>query len=147
MIGASWTSRCERGVAFVEFALVLPLVLFLALGAVDLGRGFISYMELEQAAQEGALYGSFAPTSYTAITDRVRTSSSGIVNLADTSAVEIDIMCPPDVPAGKVGLHIQYTLELYTPLVGTLLGGSIPLDVRSVGTNFTEGACEPTPGA
>jgi hypothetical protein len=134
-----------RGIAMVEFAIVLPLLLALALGAVDLGRGLISYIELEQAAQEGALYGSFAPTSYTAITDRVRNSSSGLVNLADAAEVEVVVLCAPDVPDGKIGLRVRYTLDVLTPVIGPMLGGSLDLEAQSVGTNFTDTACDPTP--
>lgn len=125
-----------RGIAMVEFALVLPLMLFVALGAVDLGRGYIAYMELEEAAQEGALYGSFAPSDPGLIEARIRSSSTGLVDL---SAVVVDVTCP-DADL-EVAVTLRYTLELITPLVGPLLGGSIDLGTRSVGTNFTDAAC------
>jgi hypothetical protein len=134
-----------RGIALVEFAIVLPLLLALALGAVDLGRGLISYIELEQAAQEGALYGSFMPNNYTAVTDRVRNSSTGIVPLPDATEVDVDVLCSPDVAADKIGLRLRYTLDVLTPVVGPMLGGSLSLEVRSVGTNFTDLPCDPTP--
>jgi Flp pilus assembly protein TadG len=133
--------RTEGGLALVEFALVLPLLLVLALGAVDLGRGLISLMELEQAAQEGALYGSFAPTDPNAIETRVRTSATGIVPLADTAAVDVQVTCP----TGKVGVEVGYTLPLITPLLGPLLGDDFALRAQSIGTNFTDAACSPTP--
>jgi TadE-like protein len=138
-------SSTERGVAFVEFAIVLPLLLTLALGAVDLGRGLISYVELEQAAQEGALYGSFAPSDAAIVAARVRNSSTGLVPLSDATEVDVDVLCAPDVPAGKIGVRLSYTLDVLTPLVGPMLGGSIVLEARSVGTNFTEAVCDPTP--
>jgi TadE-like protein len=134
-----------RGAAFVEFAIVLPLLLVLALGAVDLGRGLISYVELEEAAQEGAVYGGFAPSDHAVVAARVRSSSTGIVPLADASKVDVEVLCAPDVPAGKIGLRLRYTLEVVTPLVGPMLGGDIDLEVSSVGTNFTDGACDATP--
>lgn len=142
---ARWgRSAAERGVAFIEFAIVLPLLLTLALGAVDLGRGLISYVELEQAAQEGALFGSFRPEDYAVITARVRDSSTGLVPLADAAEVDVDVLCPPDVPDGKIGLRLRYTLEVLTPLVGPMFG-DLDLEANSVGTNFTELACDPTP--
>lgn len=140
-----WQSSRERGVAFIEFAMVLPLLLALGLGAVDLGRGLISYVELEQAAQEGALYGSFAPSDHALVVDRVRNSSTGLVDLADATQVDVEVLCSPDVPTGKIGVRLSVTLEVLTPLVGPMLGGSIPLEAQSVGTNFTDAACDPTP--
>lgn len=136
-------SQSAPGVALVEFSLILPLVLVLALGAVDLGRGLISYMELEQAAQEGALYGSFAPSDPTLVEARIRSSSTGLVDLTDATAVDIEVDCP-DADL-EIGVTLRHTLQLFTPLVGELLGGSIPLTARSVGTNFTDAECTPTP--
>lgn len=133
----------SRGIALVEFSLVLPLLLVLALGAVDLGRGLISYVELEEAAQEGALYGSFAPSDPSLIEARIRSSSTGLVNLSDPAAVDVVVDCP-DADL-EVGVTLQHTLQLFTPIVGQLLGGSIPLSARSVGTNFTDASCTPSP--
>jgi hypothetical protein len=140
---ARWRDA-PRGVAFVEFAIMLPLLLTLALGAVDLGRGLISYVELEQAAQEGALYGSFAPSDHALVIARTRDSSTGLVDLSD-AAVDVEVLCAPEVPAGKIGVRLSLTLDVLTPLVGPLLGGSIPLQAQSVGTNFTDAACDPSP--
>lgn len=136
------SSSSASGVALVEFSLILPLLLVLALGAVDLGRGLISYMELEQAAQEGALYGSFAPSDSALIEARIRSSSTGLVDLSDTTAVDVVVDCP-DANL-EVGVTLRHTLQLFTPIVGQLLGGSLYLTARSVGTNFTDAACTPT---
>jgi TadE-like protein len=141
-VRARWRDA-PRGVAFVEFAIMLPLLLTLALGAVDLGRGLISYMELEEAAQEGALYGSFAPSDPALIEARIRSSSNGLVDLSNPSQVQVVVDCP-DVDR-EVGITLSHTLQLVTPIVGPLLDGSIPLTVRSVGTNFTDAACTPSP--
>lgn len=48
------TSRKERGVGLVEFALVLPLLLVLTLGVIDVSRGFWVKNVAYQAAREGA---------------------------------------------------------------------------------------------
>src|SRR5436190_5518770 len=49
--------RTQVGQAVVEFALVLPVLLLLLAGAVDLGNGFQTYIALTNAAREGAHYG------------------------------------------------------------------------------------------
>ena len=46
----------ERSQSLVEFSLVLPVLLLLALGIVDFGMGFKSYVELTNATREGARY-------------------------------------------------------------------------------------------
>ena len=45
----------------VEFALVLPIMLLLLAGAIDLGRLFYAYVAVENAAKEGALFGARSP--------------------------------------------------------------------------------------
>jgi len=47
-------ARDQRGVGLVEFALVLPLLLVLTLGVVDVSRGFWVKNIAYQAAREGA---------------------------------------------------------------------------------------------
>src|SRR4029077_5456851 len=51
----------SAGQSMVEFALVLPIMLLLLAGAIDLGRLFYSYIAVENAAKEGALYGARNP--------------------------------------------------------------------------------------
>lgn len=53
------TSKKEisnNGQALVEFALALPLVVFLVLGALEFGRAFQTKIVLENAAREGTHY-------------------------------------------------------------------------------------------
>jgi Flp pilus assembly protein TadG len=124
----------EHGLALVEFALILPLLLALALGAVDLGRGLVSYVELEQAAQEGAIFGSFAPSDPVLIEDRVRTSADGLVPLADTAEVTVTVCSV----ASKIKVELRHEFQLFTPIVGELLGGSLSLRADAVGSNYTD---------
>jgi Flp pilus assembly protein TadG len=46
----------QRGTAMVEFALVLPILLFLALGIVDFGRAINYWNDVNQIAGEGARF-------------------------------------------------------------------------------------------
>lgn len=55
------------GQSLVELAISLPLLLLLLLGTIDMGRVFFDYIEMRQAAVEGATYGSRRPTDTTGI--------------------------------------------------------------------------------
>jgi Flp pilus assembly protein TadG len=51
----------RRAVAAVEFAIVLPLLVLLALGCVDFGRFLYQYIALTNAVQAGGFYGTLNP--------------------------------------------------------------------------------------
>ena len=53
--------RNESGSAFVELALVLPLLLLLLIGAVELGRVAYASIEVSNAARAAVAYGSQNP--------------------------------------------------------------------------------------
>lgn len=50
--------RGQRGQNLVELALILPVLVLIVTGTLDLGRGMQAYVGISQAAREGARYGS-----------------------------------------------------------------------------------------
>jgi Flp pilus assembly protein TadG len=99
------------GQSLVEIGLTMVAVLTLLAGVVDLGSAFFDYISLRDAAQEGALYGSFNPViesttngksgvydaaydviNKTNIVARVRYSSSQPINLADSTKVGVNVI-------------------------------------------------------
>ena len=52
----------ERGANLVEAAMVIPLLILLLLSAVDLGRGYLTYVAMIDAAREGARCGANHPS-------------------------------------------------------------------------------------
>ncbi len=48
----------KRGQALAEFALVVPVLIILVLGAIDFGRVFFAYVSVTNAARNGADYAS-----------------------------------------------------------------------------------------
>lgn len=50
------TDRCERGQALVEFALVLPILVWMIVGGLDLGRIVLGNDLVTNAAREAARY-------------------------------------------------------------------------------------------
>ena len=51
----------QQGQDLLEFALVLPVLLLILFGAVDLGRVFHTAITIANAAREGARHGSIYP--------------------------------------------------------------------------------------
>lgn len=51
--------RNMRAQALIEFALVLPVLVLMLAGIVDLGNGFQTYIALSNGAREGASYAAY----------------------------------------------------------------------------------------
>jgi Flp pilus assembly protein TadG len=51
----------QRGQELIEFAIILPFLLLVAFGVLDLGRIFHAAITITNAAREGARYGTFYP--------------------------------------------------------------------------------------
>jgi hypothetical protein len=50
------TRKRQRGVAIVEYVVVLPICLLLILGTAEFGRALLQYNVLTQSVQDGARY-------------------------------------------------------------------------------------------
>ena len=53
--------KSERGQSLVELSISLLVLLYLLSGAVEFGLAFFQFVQLRDAAQEGALYASMSP--------------------------------------------------------------------------------------
>jgi hypothetical protein len=109
-------ARRERGQSLVELAISLTIMLLLLSGAVTFGMALFSYVALRDAAQEGALFGSFNPyldnnptnaqydtgelVNQAAIRTRVREASNSPVNLASTTLIPDSYITIDTTPAG-----------------------------------------------
>ena len=57
--------RRTRGQSLVEFALVLPILLFLTLTALDFGRIYLGYINIQNMARIAANYAANNPNAWT----------------------------------------------------------------------------------
>jgi Flp pilus assembly protein TadG len=127
--------RRRSGQAIVELAIVLPLLLLLLTGVVDVGRAVFTYIALEDAAQEGSMYAAHEPLSESAVRSRVRTSS----NHNEVTAATVSLVCTASPEPGTVTVTASYDLPLITP-IAQLFGGKVALTATRIGTNF-KGRC------
>lgn len=82
--------RRDRGVALVEFAIVLPLLLLLIGGIVDFGRAFFTEVMLTNAAREGARTAMYAPPD---LQDNVQNRAWAAAG-SNTYTIAIQNACP-----------------------------------------------------
>ena len=117
--------------ALVEYALVLPLLLLLVLGAMDFGRMFYTKMILTNAAREGANYLAYFPEdadngyvdTFAAIYDEANSSNFEVVETDVTYSGCCTRGLPVEVTITKiVDLIFDNILQSFG-----LLGGPVQL--------------------
>lgn len=160
------------GQSLVEFALVLPVLLLLVAGAIDLGRAYFTAVSLENAVKEGAFFGARDPECATDATTgcndpanvqaRVEAELDGIA-LSTFQAKCFDPNTTVFTGPGKAladcedgdlyYVRTQVPFGLITPIMSDIVGSSITLTSESsavVLTSFETGGVPvvfPTPTA
>lgn len=132
----------ERGQSLVEFAISLVVILWLLAGAVDFGIALFQYIQLRDAAQEGALYGSINPpasagdTNYQNIVARVKAASNSPIDLAGDPDVDIQITWTGSAcVADGLTVRVEYPHKLVMPMAKFFTGGSTTINL---GTEVTD---------
>ncbi len=138
--------KSERGQSLVELAISLVILLYLLSGAVEFGILFFQYVQLRDAAQEGALYGSINPPSsaadaakINAIKDRAKNASSSPIKLAtDTNVdVEVDVTDGKYCEGGSLRVTITYPHKVFMPFMSTFIGPTRELKAEVTDTILT----------
>lgn len=126
--------RRQRGAAAVETAVLGAFLIFLLLGIVDVGRAIFTRMAIEDAAEEGAAYGSLAEGISTAdIEARVRAA----VDRPDLSTATVWVTCLEDSHGNRritrfVKVEVVFDQDLITPGAWIFTG---PLRLRAAATS------------
>ncbi|MEO8462439.1 MAG: TadE/TadG family type IV pilus assembly protein [Chloroflexota bacterium] len=128
-------SNGRRGQALAELAFVLPVMLLLLLGALDLGRLFYAQITIENAAKEGALVASRGGSYVSGgICSSTNTVMCAVLNEAKGGFVEVDSArvaqapsvvkaCPVTAAIGTtVSVTVQAPFQLITPFIGDVIG-------------------------
>jgi Flp pilus assembly protein TadG len=129
--------RSERGAELIEFAIVMPILLFIIAGIVDFGMMFRTYEAVTNAAREGARVGvlpGYAPVDVQSRVDAYLTAS-GLAGTHTTSVVDVPVATTAGTfTARAVTLNYTYqfvVLGVAAPLFGGSFG-SINLNAVSV---------------
>jgi hypothetical protein len=126
----------DRGASTLELAFVAPLLFILSLGIVDMGRALALGVTVSEAAQEGVVYASHEPSDTAEIVNRVMFSSTD----PDLQAEQITVTCLP-APEDHISVTVDYELELMTPFVADMIGGTVNLSKTVVSEIFSEDPC------
>ncbi|HHX8583358.1 TadE/TadG family type IV pilus assembly protein [Vibrio diabolicus] len=118
----------QRGLAAVEFILVLPVLLMLSVLVIDVCRAFIQYTEVNKALQNGARYAvvdTYGTLDFDSIADETNiknvvvygTPLASSTPIIDYIAVEDIVITPPTSTNKTVTLSATYN---YVPIFATL---------------------------
>ncbi len=145
-------SRNHKGQSFVELSVLITfLVVFLA-GVADFGRAYIILLEMRDAAQEGASYGSYSPTAFSDIEARVRDNMKDPIDLSDPTNIQVvpSLTNPPKSCSGfdtttlepnGLEVSILYQFPISVPFLGAIIGSQeIPL-IATVSNTILKPQC------
>lgn len=125
--------RSERGQSLVEMALSMTVILLLLAGVVEVGRAFFILVQMRDAAQEGAVYGSIHPTQTGAIQDRafdvlppaLRNPQPGT-----STSIQVNVIGAP-CTGNRISVTVRYTYPTTMPFFA---GRTLPLSATAIDT-------------
>lgn len=142
----------QKGQSFVEFSVLITILVILLAGVADFGRAYLTILEMRDAAQEGASYGAFAPADFSGVEARVRDTMKDPIDLSDPVSVTIvpALSNHPSACAGfdpgtlepnEIVVTILYQMPVAMPFLGSIIGGQeLPL-VATVSNTILRPPC------
>jgi hypothetical protein len=119
----------QNGQSLVEFALVLPLLLLLICGIVDLGRLLFAYTSLNMTAQESVRLGGLGKGDAEIVTYAINHVSVG-------KLVASGVTIEPKELTRKPGEDITVTLSYSLPFITPIMSKIIPAPVLSANSTI-----------
>jgi Flp pilus assembly protein TadG len=120
------SDRAERGSAAVEFALVLPLVLVVVLGLVQVGLVIRDQLMVGAAARAGARAAAIQPDPAV-----VGAAASAAAPGLDPGLLTVDVT-RSGTRGDPVTVDIGYADPVRVPLIGWLVGSSVDMHATAV---------------
>ncbi len=142
----------EQGQSLVELAVSLVILLILLAGIFDFGRAILVKFILQDAAEEGIVYGTSFVSDCAEITQRVKDNintnivkSTVTVTIKDIDSSNNSYTCANsgadpyfahDIAGNKLQISVQNDFPITMPFVGPLLGSGVK-DAQKISLNVT----------
>ncbi len=124
----------------VEFALILPVLLLMFVIALDFGRLFFSYIEINNAAREGAAAAAYQPRNDAVITANARQETNAQAQRGENSIVvtkacftsggaTLDCTLASSGSGGgnRITVSVNEPFTFLTPLMSNFFGGNLQM--------------------
>lgn len=129
--------KTEKGQSLVELAVSFVILLFLLAGAVEFGLAFFQYVQLRDAAQEGALYGSWCQDDSKVIERAIMASSQPI----DLTQEGVDVMVEYPESGQAIKVSVWYQHQVFMPFMSAIIGDTITLKADVTDTILSTSGC------
>lgn len=138
--------RAQRGQSLVEFALIVPAMLFLALIALDFGRVYLGWINLQNMARAAS---NFAANNSEAWITNDATTVAKYRNQVLNDAANTNCVLTPSIPADptftdgngdgttteigdRVSVSFTCTFTLITPIISNVVGKNLLVSASAV---------------
>jgi len=151
----SWMRNMRRGQSLVEFALAATVLLLLLSGVLDLGRMYMAWVAIQDAAGEGALYAAMNPRCISAADGPLCASPNNaydrtFIAIRQTPGTPLDpyrvtITITPNDPnqicfGTPITVSTTYSFTMITPLLRGMFSSDITLRAYAVQRALNNGS-------
>ena len=138
--------RKDLGQSLTEFALILPILLLLTLVAIDFGRVYLGWVNLQNMARIAANYAANHPTAWVtndaaakaSYQDQIRADAKAnncTLPLVSGVPTAPDPTFSPDTNIGSTAeVRLSCTFQIITPVIGSIVGSGGLLTVGASST-------------
>ena len=120
------------GQGLVEFALVLPILVLILLGVLDLGLAIYANTTVSNTAREGARAAVVGGN----VNQAIQTTAIGVYS--SNSSVFTYTVSSPITSGNPVTVTVSYSFTAATPFIGQYLGTSGQIVIRSTASMIAE---------
>lgn len=112
----------EKGQSMVEFALVLPILVWLVFGLIDFGWLFFNRLAIENGAREGARYAAVNAADCTDLEVLKGEIRGQVASLVSTS---YDVEVTPSTDGRYITVTVTSNVPVLTPVIGAFYSGNV----------------------
>jgi PKD repeat protein len=131
--------RRSRGQSIVEFALILPVMLLLVMFAIDFGRVYLGWVNLQNMTRVAANFAANNADAWVAPVDAATQARYRELVANDAQAINCTLPDPIPDPVFASGVdlgdlaevHLDCRFGIITPLIGVVLGDEVLVSAQS----------------
>jgi hypothetical protein len=114
----------DQGQSLVEFALILPVLVLLVFGTIDIGLGFKTYIALTNASREGVRWITLKPSDLAGAQSRIGQEVAHIgLSYSDISTNGNTVTFSPNKSKYTAGEDVKVTIVYQYKLLSGIIPG------------------------